>query len=154
MNWFFECRTYEQGKRIYNKLAKEYHPDHGGDVRIMQEINIQWARFKKANRPSPGARPEPPPPSSSQQTPPPRPRQKYRASKTVKVQMPQTHRRSFTRTVELKPSYYICHTCGKEFPLDWYPGSWKPLYCPDHKSEAARRANRERQQRYRDARKK
>lgn len=155
MNWFWECRTFEQGRALYKKLAQEHHPDKGGDVRIMQEINSQWARFKRNNRPSPGARPEtPPPPGASRAAPPPpRPRQQYK-HKTKSVRMPETHRRSFTRTVKLIETTYICRECRKSFPLDWYPGSWKPLYCPEHKNEAAKRANRDRQKRYRDAHKK
>lgn len=152
MNWFYECRTYEQGQALYKKLCKTHHPDLGGNTATMQDINSQWARFKKAHRPSPGARPDPQPSSSTSSH---GPRQHYRPTKKTKaVRMKWTTRRPFIRTVTLIETFYTCTTCGIILPLDWYPGSWKPRYCPDHKADAKAAANRERQQRWREARKK
>lgn len=151
MNWFYECRTFEQGAALYKKLCKQYHPDLGGDTETMKDINGQWARFKKAHRPSPGARPDPQPSSSSSHG----PRQQYRPAKETKsVRMKWTTRRSFVRTVTLIETTYTCRYCGQKFPLDWYPGSFKPLYCPEHRRDAKAAANRERQRRYREAHKK
>ena len=39
MKWFNECTTVEEVKAQYKKLAKQYHPDLGGDTVTMQEIN-------------------------------------------------------------------------------------------------------------------
>ena len=41
--YFYECRTAEDGKKLYNKLAKQYHPDNGGDAEKMKEINAEFA---------------------------------------------------------------------------------------------------------------
>ncbi|MEJ5996241.1 J domain-containing protein [Pedobacter sp. Du54] len=43
MKWFNECTTLEEVKATYKKLAKQYHPDLGGDTLTMQEINKEYA---------------------------------------------------------------------------------------------------------------
>lgn len=43
MKWFNECGTLEEVKSAYKKLAKQYHPDLGGDTATMQEINKEYA---------------------------------------------------------------------------------------------------------------
>lgn len=43
MKWFNECQTLEDVKATYKKLAKQYHPDLGGDTVTMQEINKEYA---------------------------------------------------------------------------------------------------------------
>lgn len=43
MKWFNECKTVEEVKAQYKKLAKQYHPDLGGDTRTMQDINKEYA---------------------------------------------------------------------------------------------------------------
>jgi DnaJ-class molecular chaperone len=43
MKWFNECKTIEEVKAEYKKLAKQYHPDLGGDTATMQEINKAYA---------------------------------------------------------------------------------------------------------------
>jgi len=43
MKYFNECNTLEEVKALYKKLAKENHPDAGGDTAIMQEINTEYA---------------------------------------------------------------------------------------------------------------
>ncbi len=43
MKWFNECKTVDEVKATYKKLAKEFHPDLGGDTAIMQEINKEYA---------------------------------------------------------------------------------------------------------------
>ena len=43
MKWFNECRTLDEVKALYKKLAKQYHPDLGGDTETMQLINKEYA---------------------------------------------------------------------------------------------------------------
>jgi len=43
MKWFNECKTVDEVKATYKKLAKEFHPDLGGDTATMQEINKEYA---------------------------------------------------------------------------------------------------------------
>lgn len=34
------CRSLSELKAVYRRLVMEFHPDRGGDVRAMQEINV------------------------------------------------------------------------------------------------------------------
>lgn len=43
MKYFKDCKTLEEVKKLYKKLAKENHPDLGGSDAIMQEINTEYA---------------------------------------------------------------------------------------------------------------
>ncbi len=43
MKWFNECRTLDEVKALYKKLAKQYYPDLGGDTETMQTINKEYA---------------------------------------------------------------------------------------------------------------
>lgn len=43
MKWFNDCKTIEEVKAAYKKLAKENHPDLGGDTATMQDINKEYA---------------------------------------------------------------------------------------------------------------
>ncbi|MBB6271837.1 hypothetical protein HDF26_002294 [Pedobacter cryoconitis] len=43
MKWFNECNSISEVKAAYKKLAKQYHPDLGGDTLIMQQINKEYA---------------------------------------------------------------------------------------------------------------
>lgn len=43
MKWFKECTTLDEVKAQYKKLAKQYHPDLGGDTETMQAINKEYA---------------------------------------------------------------------------------------------------------------
>ena len=44
-NYFSNCTTAEEAKKLYKDLARQNHPDTGGDLRTMQEINTQYAQF-------------------------------------------------------------------------------------------------------------
>lgn len=41
MKWFSNPQTLEQLKKQYKKLAIQHHPDVGGSVTNMQEINAE-----------------------------------------------------------------------------------------------------------------
>ncbi|RAJ28099.1 J domain-containing protein [Pedobacter cryoconitis] len=43
MKWFNDCTSLDEVKAMYKKLAKQYHPDLGGDTATMQEINKEFA---------------------------------------------------------------------------------------------------------------
>lgn len=38
--------TITEGTAMYRRLAAEHHPDHGGSVTDMQEINAEWDELK------------------------------------------------------------------------------------------------------------
>lgn len=42
MKYFKNVKSYENLKEQYKSLLKANHPDNGGDVEIMQEINVQY----------------------------------------------------------------------------------------------------------------
>ena len=42
MRFFTTCTTKEEVKKLYRELAKQFHPDHGGDVVTMQQINNEY----------------------------------------------------------------------------------------------------------------
>ncbi|NVM65043.1 curved DNA-binding protein CbpA [Mucilaginibacter sp. SG538B] len=42
MKWFNDCATLDEVKAQYKKLAKQFHPDLGGDTATMQEINKEY----------------------------------------------------------------------------------------------------------------
>lgn len=41
-NYFKNVKSYEELKSQYKELLKSNHPDNGGDVEVMKEINIQY----------------------------------------------------------------------------------------------------------------
>lgn len=43
MKYFNNCTTLEEVKATYKQLAKQYHPDCGGDTETMQAINTEYA---------------------------------------------------------------------------------------------------------------
>jgi hypothetical protein len=43
MKFFNDCRTIEEIRARYKQLAKQYHPDCGGDTGTMQAINKEYA---------------------------------------------------------------------------------------------------------------
>lgn len=42
MKYFKNCKTLKELKDTYKKLLKENHPDNGGDLEVMKEINVQF----------------------------------------------------------------------------------------------------------------
>ncbi len=47
MNYFESSLSLEEGKNKYRRLAFEHHPDKGGDVEIMKQVNVQYENFLK-----------------------------------------------------------------------------------------------------------
>ncbi|WP_214226663.1 J domain-containing protein [Pedobacter sp. B4-66] len=43
MKFFKDCKTLDEVKALYKKLAFQYHPDQGGDTATMQAINSEYA---------------------------------------------------------------------------------------------------------------
>lgn len=66
MQYFSGCYTIDQAKAEYRRLARIHHPDVGGDVRTMQEINktgivgvfltILQKRISSSRKPNPKSR--------------------------------------------------------------------------------------------------
>lgn len=48
MQYFANCQTVAEIKKLYRNLAMQHHPDRGGDTATMQEINDQYAAALKA----------------------------------------------------------------------------------------------------------
>lgn len=42
--YFEKCQDLNELKATYKRLALQHHPDMGGDVRVMQEINTEYDR--------------------------------------------------------------------------------------------------------------
>lgn len=47
MNYFNDCNTVADAKKLYKELAMKHHPDLGGDTATMQEINRQYEQMLK-----------------------------------------------------------------------------------------------------------
>jgi hypothetical protein len=45
--FFAECRTLDECKREYKRLALLHHPDRGGDTATMQELNNQYQQIMR-----------------------------------------------------------------------------------------------------------
>lgn len=45
MSYFYDCKTKEEAKTRYRDLAKKFHPDHGGDVNQMVNLQKQYQAF-------------------------------------------------------------------------------------------------------------
>ena len=43
--WFTEVKTVEELRKRYRELLKQYHPDNGGNLEAMQEINSEYDRL-------------------------------------------------------------------------------------------------------------
>lgn len=47
MKYFYDCKTIEECKKKYYDLCKLHHPDKGGSVDVMKDINSQYDKFLK-----------------------------------------------------------------------------------------------------------
>jgi hypothetical protein len=47
MQFFTACKDYDDAKALYYKLSNCFHPDKGGDMKLMTELNKQYEDFKK-----------------------------------------------------------------------------------------------------------
>lgn len=47
IRWFKSCLTMAQVRNMYRELSMLHHPDRGGNVRIMQEINAEYDELKR-----------------------------------------------------------------------------------------------------------
>ena len=45
MTYFKDVITHDDLKKIYRKLAFLYHPDKGGNIRVMQHINREYSEI-------------------------------------------------------------------------------------------------------------
>lgn len=45
MKYFTNCKTIEEAKKLYRRLAMENHPDRGGDLDTMKAINTEYDEF-------------------------------------------------------------------------------------------------------------
>lgn len=54
-HYFSGCTTTAQAKDLYRKLARQHHPDLGGDPEVMKAINAEYdvvcARLQRTDRP-------------------------------------------------------------------------------------------------------
>ena len=48
MDYFKDCQTVAEIKAEYKKLAREHHPDLGGDLEVMKDLNNQYEQALKA----------------------------------------------------------------------------------------------------------
>ena len=46
MNYFENCKTLDEAKKLYWELAKKFHPDKGGDHKKFVELSNQFQSFK------------------------------------------------------------------------------------------------------------
>lgn len=45
MKYFTNCKTIEEAKKLYRRLAMENHPDRGGDLDTMKAVNAEYDEF-------------------------------------------------------------------------------------------------------------
>ncbi len=43
MQYFNQCSTIDEVKALYKQLAKQHHPDNGGETAVMQVINAEYS---------------------------------------------------------------------------------------------------------------
>lgn len=43
--YFHQCTNQAEAKARYRDLVKQHHPDTGGDLRTMQDINAEYSKF-------------------------------------------------------------------------------------------------------------
>lgn len=42
---FRDCKTLEELKKTYHKLVMEHHPDRGGDLEMMKNVNVAYDKY-------------------------------------------------------------------------------------------------------------
>jgi hypothetical protein len=47
VNYFHDCHTIEEVRARFRDLAREHHPDHGGDTATMQAVNAEYEEALK-----------------------------------------------------------------------------------------------------------
>lgn len=47
VKWFATCATFEEVKKLYKTLVMQHHPDKGGSLQDMQEINVEYDMLRK-----------------------------------------------------------------------------------------------------------
>lgn len=45
LQYFSNCKDLAEAKKLWRELCFKHHPDKGGNVELMQEINKQYAEF-------------------------------------------------------------------------------------------------------------
>ena len=48
MKYFANCATLEELRKVYRRLAVQYHPDLGGDTETMKQINAEYDKTFEA----------------------------------------------------------------------------------------------------------
>ena len=43
MKYFTGIKSYEELKSRYKELLKKFHPDNGGDLEVMKDVNVEYA---------------------------------------------------------------------------------------------------------------
>lgn len=54
MGYFDHIATMEEGHKLYRKLAKELHPDAGGDPEQFRAMRAEWQDLKLIEKHKPG----------------------------------------------------------------------------------------------------
>lgn len=49
MSYFLGCTDKDSYTKRYKELALKHHPDRGGDLRTMQEVNAEFTKLKECN---------------------------------------------------------------------------------------------------------
>ena len=47
VKWFAACTTFDEVRALYKVLVMQHHPDKGGSLQTMQEINVEYDMLKK-----------------------------------------------------------------------------------------------------------
>lgn len=48
--WFRNCKTAEEGKKLYHDLVKKFHTDNGGDLETIKAINAEFSIWWKSHK--------------------------------------------------------------------------------------------------------